>query len=505
MNRLLHIAIVLTILLPVTEARSTEVAELVRFVPHSANAVGVIRASEILQTPLARREHWDERREQFLSGAQQVPPWADVVVLASLVHPTVPEETWTVALLPMGDGVDLKSIAWHEDSTVQDIAGFPSVRSRRGAYLVEVDSNVLAVRSPGIRQETARWLRVLADDGPMASEYLSQAAATAPHILLALDMTDALDPVAMHQRLDEIPELKDQHDRHDKLLKQLVNLRGIRFAATIDEAINGRVIIDFSNPPTDTQHLRTLFLTMLSDLQAELEELARAEMSVEGNSLVFSTELTGSGLRRVMSLLMSPTPEPPPREVIVDRTTRGRIAPNEDQTARYFASVTDIIDDLQRLNRKAKDYLRTATWHDNFARRIDQLSIVGVEPDVVAFGTQTASRLRALAASLRGVAVEVDTQRRSITYDFKVKPGWAAFNVWGGYGYQPNTLQVSSNLREVRERIAQAVAAGAREREQIWALITDEHQTMKHWLLDRYGPDFGKRRRTRSSTSPPDN
>ena len=275
-------------------------------------------------------------------------------------------------------------------------------------------------------------------------------------------------------------------------------LRGIRFTAQIGEAIHARLALDFAEPPSekDAPHLRTLFLTVLSDLQAELDELADAEITIEGRSLVFSTELSGPTLRRVMSLLISPAPEALPSEgAITDRTERTRLEPTEDQTARYFAAVTEIIDDLQRVNRKAQDYLRTATWHDNFAKRIDQLAIVGVDQRVVEFGAEIASRLRALAASLRGVAVEVDTQRRSITYDMQVQPGWAAWNVWGGYGYRPGSWKVSSNLQQVREHVAKAVAEGAKEREQIWAFITDRRQAMTRELRERFGPDFGKHRR----------
>ena len=463
MNRIAAIAFVLPILLPVSPVRANEPAELLRFVPHSANTVGVVRVSEILKTPLARHERWADRRHALLGGAAQIPPWADFVVLAAQVHPTIPEEIWTVALMPMRDGVDLETIAWHEDATVQELAGFASVRSRRGAYLLQLDANVLAVRTPGVRQQTAHWLRTVAAEGPAASEYLREAAASASHILLALDMTDALDPDLMGQRLDELPELKDQHVKHDQLLKLIVGLRGIRFTATISESIDAQVVLDLPETPSDadTQHLRTLFLTVLGDLQVELDELAQANVSVEGRSLVLSTKLSGPSLRRVMSLLISPTSlESTSREATIDRTSRIRNEPTEDQTARYFSSVTGIVDDLQRVNRKATDYLRTATWHDNFAKRIDQLSIAGVESSVVEFGAETASRLRALAASLRGDAVEVDTQSRSVTYDMQVQPGWAAWNVWGGYGYHPGSWRVTSNLK----RSAGAYRAGGRDR-----------------------------------------
>jgi len=498
MKDLVRTAIVLPLLLSTVSAFGAEPDSLIRFVPHAANMVGVVRVDEILESPLARSEQWADRREEFLGGATLVPPWADIVVLAALVHPTVPEETWTVALLPIRDSVDMKSIAWHENSTVQDLAGFPSVRSRRGAYLLQVAPNVLAVRTPDIRQQTARWLRMLAAETVSASEYLSQTVASAPQILLALDMSDALDPAMMSRRLDELPELKNQHARHDELLKKIVGLRGLQFTANIDEAIHARVILDFVEelPESDAPYLRTLFLTVLNDLQAEVPELKHAVVTVEKRSLILSTKLSGPSLRRVMSLLISPAPaETTLPNNVSNRDVRGRTEPTEEQTARYFASVTGIVDDLQRVNRKAKDYLRTATWHDNFAKRIDQLSIAGVESRVVEFGTETASRLRALAASLRGVAVEIDAQRRSVTYDTQVQPGWAAWNVWGGYGYRPGSWQVSSNLREIRERIAKAVADGAKEREQIWGFISDKRQSLTRDLRDKYGSYFPKRRR----------
>ena len=112
---------------------------------------------------------------------------------------------------------------------------------------------------------------------------------------------------------------------------------------------------------------------------------------------------------------------------------------------------------------------------------IQELPTDDVAAEVVAQGDQLASAL-ALAASLRGEAVEINTQQGTLTYNVDVTPGaplvsWPIWTInggyWGGTGYTEPTYQWTSNLQQVREKQAEAIAQGAAQREQIWQAIND--------------------------------
>jgi hypothetical protein len=183
-----------------------------------------------------------------------------------------------------------------------------------------------------------------------------------------------------------------------------------------------------------------------------------------------------------------------PRTAPVDEASE---QPSETRTnkpavasQKYFTALDRILKDLQKANRKATNYARTATWHENFAGRIAALPTESVDPELVEYGARTASNLRGLAASLRGVAVDVQAQQRSLVYDVQATPGGEYFSIWGAYGYRTPSVNVSSNLRDIRERQAQAVAAGGQDREQIWRMITDDRAQIARRMREKYGNAF---------------
>ncbi|MBX3438137.1 MAG: hypothetical protein KF861_11650, partial [Planctomycetaceae bacterium] len=214
----------------------------------------------------------------------------------------------------------------------------------------------------------------------------------------------------------------------------------------------------------------------------------------QGQSVKLECELSDDSLRRILSLIITPatpheiaTPTPAPTETTPRprRTPSRRGSTTDDPTRAYVDAVNRMINDLQWANRRATDYARTATWHDNFARKIGELPTEGVDRQALTFGQRIASSFRALAASLRGQAVEVNTQQKTLTYDVHFQPGWAGVSIWGAVGYQDPTWQVTSNLREVRERQAAAIAAGNHDREQIWLMIEEDRVEVERALENR--------------------
>ncbi|MFG0335725.1 MAG: hypothetical protein ACF8TS_20385, partial [Maioricimonas sp. JB049] len=152
-------------------------------------------------------------------------------------------------------------------------------------------------------------------------------------------------------------------------------------------------------------------------------------------------------------------------------------------------------DDLQRAYRRARDYSHTHRWHENFSRRIEQLPISGVDSAVVDYGLETARRLRALAASLQGLKVQVNALNRAIVHHRYVQPSWAVRTIWGPYGaysYTPYNVSVQSNLHEIRAKQAELIAESAPQRQQIWQMITEDRLEIRRQMLDKYGVDFDK-------------
>ncbi len=475
---------------PLLVAGEAEV--LSRYLPSTANTLTIVRVAEIFQTPRAQAEGWAEKQEErFLNGAAMIPAWVDTLVIGALVHPAVPEEVWSAAVVRQPEQVTLESIAQREQSPVEQLAGVSAVRSHRDSYLIQLQPGLLAAYRPAHRLDASRWIRSLATDAASPlSPYLQEVIRQEGHIVMGLDLTDLLDAGRVEQQLMQ----DERFSTHRTLVKRLVPLiagvRGITLSINLQPSTQAVVTVDFSDDvgPSGSS-VKTLFVSALDDLGAAIDEFAASKAQTQGQSVVLSCQLSDESLRRILSLVVTPsTPSPPhPPEVAQLPPASPEPASRNIETSehsasrasqRYFDAVNKMIDDLQRANRRANDYARTAGWHDSFANRILELPTEGVDRSLLIYGQHIASWFRALAASLRGQAIEIDAQQQTLIYDVNYTPGWASVNVWGGVGYGEAAYNVTSNLQQVREQQAASVIAGTRDREQIWQFIADERSQM---------------------------
>jgi hypothetical protein len=221
--------------------------------------------------------------------------------------------------------------------------------------------------------------------------------------------------------------------------------------------------------------------------------------------------LSDESLRRILSLITTPKPqsspeepavaqtEPPSDPVPPEETTEGGI--DERASRRYWEAVNRNLDDLASAYQRSTTYSQTAQWHETYARRIDQLSTRGVDPDLVKYATWISSALRTLGTSLRGVAVDVNALEQDIYYYEQTFPVYTGAEMWWGvpqtiygpYTYgRPYHTQVHTNLQEVREQQAAVVDATNPERQQIWELISEERTATQKAMVDRYGEQFNR-------------
>lgn len=494
----LLLALILGVLASSSGAFAQTAGDLLKTLPVDANAIAVVRVQQILATPRAQREDWaGQQRAAFLAGAERIPPWVELVVRGSHVHPGAPQSSWSAAVIASQAEIDMQRVAAHEGGTLQTIGGHPAVLSSRDSYFVKLGPKRLGVMSPAFRQDVAQWVEFLdAGRDAFVRPYLRDAADDeTAHILLALDMHEMLEPAALRQRLQASPALSGMPAAIDALEQLLRQLQGVRFSVRVGDETTAEFRVDFAVPVgPEGEFIKPLVVELLADSGASLEELQDATVAIDGQYVVIQMPLSDASLRRVMSLIQSPHPTarltaPLAADSQTDPTS-ARVRQVE-ASQQYFSAVDQILSDLARANRNATNYLRTAKWHERFAEKITQLPIVGVDPELVAYGGEVASKLRALAASLRGVPVEVNLLERTITYNVQHIPPWGAIGFWGGVGYRPPGVQVRSNLEEVRERQAAAVARGAQQRREIWQMLEDDRGAIRRKLTGKYNVEFG--------------
>jgi hypothetical protein len=468
-----------------------EVTPLLKSIPRDVNAASVIRVRGLLESPRGTREDWaGKSREQFLAGAAVLPPATEVLIRASHLQPGHPDGSWSVALLKSAVPINMQQVAEREKATVQDLHGSPAVLSPRNCYFVKLEETLIGVVSPAFRQTTARWVQELrSEQRPDFSPYLQEALTDPrPQVILAADLQDLFEPDFLKARVEAASSLKGQKAVQARLTQVLSGLRGIRMVISVEDLTMATLRLDFDAPlPAEAAKLKGVLLDVMADAGSAIEEFDSADGIVIGSSFQLTTELPDEALRRVVSLITAPHPASGGTtsvEVASD-TQRGATA----ESRRYFQAVNRCLDDLQKASRKSGDQARIATWFETFGRKIDQLPTAGVDPELLAYGGSMSAKLQALGASLRGVQIEVNALQQAVTYNMHFQPGSVSAGWWSA-GYQPNSYNVTSNLADVREKQATAVAGGAKQRAEVWSMISQEREKIRRRMIEKYGVDL---------------
>jgi hypothetical protein len=414
------------------------------------------------------------------------------------------EREWMIAQAKLNRPVQMANLAKLEHSTVEKIDGHDAVETKQRGLFVQLDSHSVAALVPPQRRELTRWLRFVRDNKkPVISEYLAKAirSSKSTHVSAAIDVEDMIDIKAFRAWLLQTQTLGKKRDEIDPVLKLLGTLQGMRFTIHIeDRATPVEVHFDFADRPgVASGWVKPLFLEAVEEMGLGIEEFKQAQSRVAGNTVTVRANLTDSGLAGVLSLILGPTLNRSQNVPV----SSGNADPNAvvDATRRYYQAIQKYLADLSTKNKLATNYNTCAGWHDSYAKQIDQLPVVNVDPEAAKYGAEVSRKLRVLAGSLRGVPVQVGTLEGQKRWVLQYNPpvynyGWGPWGArpfgWGGYGtsFQPGSFQYDDNFAKVRAAQTMAIAKGAQEREKIWMELDDERNKIRSALSQKYKVDF---------------
>ncbi len=459
---------------------------LLKVVPATTNTLVLVDVPAIYDSPLAKALKWSETYQQrFRAGVHTLPPDAQRVAIACATNMSNLRREWQLVLMEVRQVANAREVAARESGKVDEIAGRFAVLSPRDVYFTSVSEQESAAWFPANRQLLAHWLRNVPTWQQRAEPALSEqlkamVARRGPkeQFLVAFDLTDAFDRETIRAAIDDSPTVLAAQPNVDALTKTLASLRGVSLGVAVTDSITGTIRVDFGLDPTPHRRvLKDLFLEVLEDEGAAIGDLHAWATTFEGNAMILTGPLEPASLARLMTLFEFPSES----ESTADAPDKGETKPNADLTRKYFAAVVACIDEVRRSKQK-KDYLKTAAWHESYAGKIEKLSTRYVDRAAVEFGMATAERLRAIAASLRGVAVDVNAIA-SGAYLYTYQPrrrGW----------FGPGWASVATNVPQKRGEIAKAVAEGEKTRTQIWSQIENGIVQTRLELTAKFGKGF---------------
>jgi hypothetical protein len=480
-------------------ATAADPAELLKFIPKPVNTIAVVNVAAILSTPRAVKEKWAQQEHaEYLAGAIPVHPSVERYLLAKEVSPYLPAGGEVLAVVPLNKPVDLARFAALQHGHTDELAGELLAITPQGSVGVKLADKILGLARTENRQDVARWVRYAKTASvSQQSRYLNAAVfnvGTRNHMLIAIDTEDLFHPKQAGLAIARSQAFAGNRAEADAVEAWLSRLTGARFTANItNEGIAAEVRLDSAAPArVDPNAVRALLIEVLEKNGAILEDLGAAVARAEGNAVTLTFMLSDPELARIMGVIA------PPATGVGETIAIAPTGVTEEATRRYFQAVNRILDDLKAQNKRAKDYTKTAVWHDTAANRISTLSVLNVDPLVVEYGLGTAGRLQAIADSLRGVPVQVATAA-SEAYIIGFMPrtsiltrGGFRLNPWLAAG--PQSIQ--TNLPEIAKRQDEIIRKDAENRGKLWDQIDHQRSDVRRQVAEKSKIDLeagGKR------------
>jgi hypothetical protein len=485
-------------------AQTPTLRDILPKVPQDANSLVVIDVQGLQRSPLGRKEKWAKQYEaDFATGKVPFPPGSALLVLAAHadLDPAGARHSWEIGLLSLTKSVTVERIAEFEQGIVETVSGQKAVLTPRRLYIVPLSSRLVGAQAPAQRQELARWVQFCKKNRtPVFNEWLKDAANDmdkSGQLLMAMHLEDAVDARRVRQRLSQVqPSLPSGTDL-DALAQALASVKGLRLTVQVKDDIQAEVRIEFNKSvKAFAPLLQPVLARGVENLGEGFPSLKEWAMEVQDQVVTFRSPLTS----QAFSMLLTS---------IQPQTTPAGVAPTEEAPGgdkvflarRYLQQVTSLTAELSTAANKTNDYNYAAGLYENYAQRIDRLSVEGVDADLLKYGTGVANKLRTIAESLRGVPITasvLEASKREVFYyvppSFATHgPAWrrrAYPSIWSGTAYQPEQIYYDSNLPQLQVQLAQTIAKDQQNRLSIWNTIAEDTERIKATLKSKYGMDF---------------
>lgn len=506
------LGLALTILAGADPARA-EFKDLLRRIPGEANTLLVVDVEKVLKSPLAIGAGWPQaQQEAYAAKPMVVPPGTTRVVLAAQLEPGTLRSLWEVSVMDLGQAPSIEAIARAEGGYLDRLAEKPAAWSPIDAYFVQLDPKVLGVVTPANRQFAARWVRqkqTLA--GAFISTYLALAGTAVDQgaaVVFAVDLEDwtSIARVQWRMRTDPPQCVADRKVDMKAISTVLTSAKGLVLRVKVGEEATAEGEIEFGTDPTPLGDLaKPLLLELLARAGATMPELESWDFRVQGQKIQVSGKLSPEGLRRLFSVVDPPAPldlagapsapegapkEPAPKQPVEKQPAQE--SPKDTMATasqKYYKAVTDILDKLQKqmgVGAKSASLADTSSWMKRDARRVNRLPILGVDPDLVAWGSTVSTRLTE-AAHILSVG-QLDTIARTTGIQ-SADAGLGDYDFDGNYTGRASTetdIVRRQRQQAATEEKSKALSSAA----EIIKDLAGSRQKLRMEMTNRYGVEF---------------
>jgi hypothetical protein len=460
--------------------------------PAGSNAIIAVNVEKVLATPMAQTEQWAQTSAAaWANQPLMIPPGASRVLMAAEVRTDSMEPYWELSLIEMNKLPDMKQLAQAERGHVDRIWDKDSVFSPNNAYFVAMDPKTLASITPANRAAIAKWLRAPTTQPSRAgvsSDYLQKVLAglnDQTHIVMAMDLEGAFGVPRIRRWLDD----NDIKGIDPKMLDEAARILGTMNGITLNVAINadarGRAIVDFDRDATMlAPAAKQIMAGVLDAAGMHLDDLDQWNFAAVGKQVTMDGPLSTAALRKLLSIVQSPLPAAtvaaaPGAGAGADTNPADPAAASQ----RYYKAICTMLDNF----RPGSSASESATWARATSKRIEQLPILNVDPQLVQWGALVTTKLKQAGAAMAVTQTQVNARVAGV-----LDPAYNA-----GYYDNDNVYHAEIARGELenanRQRRQAALEQKAQAQEQtlrLLAEIADTRPAIRQAMVEKYRAEF---------------
>lgn len=357
-----------------------------------------------------------------------------------------------------GKAPTVRSLYEHEQGYQDIVLGQPVVWSPRGRYLMPYGEDKVAVLRPADRPLFARWLRKSKTKRDEMSSFLETSVTRATDrsaLMLAVDLGDAISGTQASERTASLKSVSNAGLQASVVGTLFSQLRGVSLDVQIHDRLQGKLVLEFETSPTILREAgKDIVLEILARRGLMLPELKTWGHSIERDKLVLTGPMEVSSLIDLLSFLTttpssigdSRTQSASTSQSASPSLTTGNTSqanPQAIASKRYFDSVNHIITECR--TQKGMSVPERGCYVDKLSRKIDQLPMLNVDPDLLDYGGKASQLLRDSGITIRGAYMQAAKEKLP-SYTSYVNYG---NGYWGSGSFAVNDNRHHNSMADV--------------------------------------------------------
>ncbi|QDT05438.1 hypothetical protein K227x_38380 [Rubripirellula lacrimiformis] len=454
-----------------TLAQTPKLSELLQQLPSKANSIGYVHVPTLIQLS----------GDSTIVGAMS--DNVDEVWFASDLNIGNLKPKWEAGYTISRNQATANTIAKAVDGYVDTVAARDVVFAPSQTYLVPMENNRVGFLRPADRSLLASFLKKGAHQA--VPEYLAQQSKQPEQYLsfmLAVDLQDVFSPVALAKRVGELRSLNSLSTADSADVSRiLASAQGVSLILGRKSLSDCILSFEFGQSPAKLEPVaKELFHELSEQNGTSIPELLACTVKMEGNTL----KLQGGLKAETLGLLLGIFSAGDHVSDITHSKGDDQVALTKDKvssskTKDYFDHVNLYIDSIRRYS--AQTTGARAQWNNINARKIDAMSVLGVDPDMIQYGSTVAAMMRNDALAIQQINIKAGQTKasQSLNQGFQ-------YDSYGNVGYYNSY----NNVNQHRATDAQARGNAYSNYREMLSAIDQLTADLRKTMTQKYNMDF---------------